>query len=199
MKSKKIKAIIFDWGGVFGKSGNPLLYTKLRNNPLFNGEFINHKTRNISHGYYAGTLSSDHYWKEYIRILGVKDIDHNQARDYYLDYTLDHKMFELLKKISKQYTTALLSNLNIDMKDKIIKDLGLDRYFKHMIFSNDVGVLKPNPAIYKVAIEKLKLKPESLLFIDDSQDNIEGAKKLGLKTILFISSKQCISALKKLE
>lgn len=195
--SNTIRAIIFDWGGVFGKSGNPLLYTSFKNNPAFNNEFVNHKTKDLSHGYYTGTLSSDDYWRKYIDILGLENIQPHQARDFYLNYTLDTKMFKLLKKISKKYTTALLSNLNVDMKNKIIKDLQLGQYFKYMIFSNDFGVLKPDPTIYKVAIKKLKLHPNSIMFIDDSQDNIESAKKIGLRTILFSSAEQCILELKR--
>lgn len=195
---KRIKAVIFDWGGVFAHPDNPLLHTKLRQDPQFKNGFVNHKTKDLSKEYYSGTLASSDYWKKYVEILDINELSPDQARNYYLDYTLDKKMFGLLKKISKKYPTALLSNLNVDMKNKILRDLDLNKYFKHMIFSNDVGVLKPDPSIYRIAIEKLQLEPNSILFIDDSLENIECAQKMGLKTILFTSAKQCKSELEKM-
>ena len=53
------------------------------------------------------------------------------------------------------------------------------------VMSYEVKCLKPDPAIYQSLFEKYHLKPEECVFIDDNAANIDAAKKLGMKTILF--------------
>ena len=83
------------------------------------------------------------------------------------------------------------------MPKKDIKD------FDITIASCDVGIRKPNPEIYKLLIKKLKQKnnsinPSEIVFIDNRKWNLPQAKKLGIKTILFKNNKQLIKELKKL-
>jgi putative hydrolase of the HAD superfamily len=54
---------------------------------------------------------------------------------------------------------------------------------------------KPNPAIYKLAAEKIGQRTENCLFIDDSRKNTEAANKAGMQTILFESPEQFLEAI----
>ncbi|MCA9369346.1 HAD-IA family hydrolase, partial [Candidatus Woesebacteria bacterium] len=51
--------------------------------------------------------------------------------------------------------------------------------------SCDIGFVKPEIEIYQIATEKAKTNPEEILFIDDNNNFIEGAKKIGWQTFLF--------------
>ena len=55
--------------------------------------------------------------------------------------------------------------------------------FDLFINSAEEGIRKPDPKIYLLTCEKLSVKPEECLFMDDSLENIESAKKLRMKTI----------------
>ena len=71
---------------------------------------------------------------------------------------------------------ALLSNLASPYKQPVF-DLGLDRHFDTLVFSCDVGMAKPNPAIFALASEQLGIPAAELVMIGDSRrDDIRGAK-----------------------
>ncbi|MCK9171187.1 MAG: HAD-IA family hydrolase [Treponema sp.] len=57
------------------------------------------------------------------------------------------------------------------------------QYFDSVTFSCDLGVFKPDPAMYKDALDKIKLPPEQTVFVDDMPHILEGAVKAGIKPI----------------
>ena len=57
--------------------------------------------------------------------------------------------------------------------------------FDEVVFSCEIGLMKPDQRIFKVMTKKLGVKMEECLFIDDSRKNIIAAKKLGMQTIRF--------------
>ena len=58
-------------------------------------------------------------------------------------------------------------------------------------------VRKPDKEIFNLTLKKLKLNPQQVLFIDDKIENIQGAKKLGIPSILFKNNKDLIEQLTK--
>ena len=59
------------------------------------------------------------------------------------------------------------------------------RHLKAVVVSGDEGMIKPEPAIYRLACERAGLAPGQLLFVDDSQANIDAAEALGFHTLHF--------------
>lgn len=70
--------------------------------------------------------------------------------------------------------------------------------FRDIVVSGKVKEIKPEPAIYKILLTRNQLRPEECLFIDDSPSNVETAKNLGMKGIIFKNPKQLTKELKKL-
>lgn len=87
------------------------------------------------------------------------------------------------------YKTAVLSNTNWIHWNQATRDffttegLSVDDYFDHIFLSCGLGMVKPNPDIYKEVIEKTGVKTEDILFIDDSIVNCRGAEALGIHTM----------------
>ena len=96
------------------------------------------------------------------------------------------------------YTLAVLSD-QWHLSEDPIMPKKLYKRFGVVIVSCDVGLRKPDPKIYKLALKKLKLKPNQAVFVDNQEWNLKPAQKLGMKTILFKDNKQLIKALEKLE
>ncbi len=71
-------------------------------------------------------------------------------------------------------------------------------WFNDRIVSGEVGVIKPNPAIYHKLLDRNQLKPERQVFIDDRADNVKGAESVGLRGCLFTSAEQLRIDLKAL-
>ncbi|MBT7895634.1 MAG: HAD family phosphatase [Flavobacteriales bacterium] len=94
----------------------------------------------------------------------------------------------LLNKLKTNFNIFLLSNTNsIHIKELIYK-LGVKKYnefysiFKKVYYSHEIGLRKPNPEIFKLIIKENNLKIQNILFIDDSIQHIESAKKIGILT-----------------
>jgi len=86
-----------------------------------------------------------------------------------------------LKK--KGYPIYILSNFPGDQFDKFESANSFIKYFDGKIISGHAGLAKPDIKIYQLAIKKFDLIPEKSLFIDDKIENIQGANKVGIKTI----------------
>lgn len=62
------------------------------------------------------------------------------------------------------------------------------RRFRDIVVSGEEKMLKPDPAIYYLALDRFGLKPEEALFVDDREINVEGARAVGMHAHLFTSS-----------
>ena len=96
------------------------------------------------------------------------------------------------------YQVLVLSNFS----DKVRRENGdaLDflEYVDGGILSYKDGVIKPDPAIYSLLLERYGLKPEECVFLDDMQPNLDAAAWFGIHTILFRSYEEAQEELKKL-
>src|SRR5579864_3645230 len=81
--------------------------------------------------------------------------------------------------------TGLLSNLPSPLAHALRATPGFLDHFDQVTFSCELGVIKPQPEIYKHAIENLQIAPAEGLFIDDRPDNIAGARAVGMRVELF--------------
>lgn len=81
--------------------------------------------------------------------------------------------------------TGLLSNLPSPLARALRATPGFLDHFDQVTFSCERGVIKPQPKIYRHAIEQLQIQPAEALFIDDRPENIEGARGVGLRVELF--------------
>ncbi len=92
---------------------------------------------------------------------------------------------------NKGYKVYVLSNASDLFYDYFPKFLPLD-FFDGVFVSSDYLMLKPDVEIYKTFLDKYGLKGEECLFIDDRQDNIEGAGKAGLNTFRFTGDYEAV-------
>jgi putative hydrolase of the HAD superfamily len=79
--------------------------------------------------------------------------------------------------------TALVSNCSHSTR-RIVDRLGLDEVFDEIILSFEVGLRKPDPAIYREALGRLDVEPDRAVFVDDQQEYCDGAAAIGIETYL---------------
>ena len=185
-----IKAIIIDFYGVIWSDP----YTSwIRNHQGFdrNTEFIDASAK-----FDKGQISVAQFHELLSKISG-RDIG-SITEDYSSGSTIDRGVIELIAKLHTSYRVALLSNAPSDVIRGILKGNDLEKYFDQLIISSEVGLAKPAKAIFELTLEKLNIEASQALFIDDSQYYIEGAEKVGIKCIQFISTTQLTNDLKDL-
>ena len=101
---------------------------------------------------------------------------------------LPNERLEVLKKIKDKFSIFLLSNTNSIHIEKIIDNLGEKKYeefynlFDKVYYSHEIKLRKPDANIFRLVIKENNLSIKKTLFIDDSIQHIESAKRIGLKT-----------------
>lgn len=100
-----------------------------------------------------------------------------------------------IPELKQHYKVGLLSN--VASRDWVEDRFGekLEIYFDRVVVSGEVGSIKPEPEIYYVAAESLGVKPEECVMIDDIERNIDGARAVGMKGIVYLTADQVISDL----
>jgi len=98
------------------------------------------------------------------------------------------RSIEILIELKKSnYLCYVLSNWSSETFEGMIKDYPFLNYFDGMIISGDEKIIKPDPAIYNLAIKRFDLNPNKTVFIDDKKENIEAAKNIGFNVIHLVN------------
>ena len=114
------------------------------------------------------------------------------------DFYIDAEMLALVRELHGTYTTALLTNFPAHVHDFMKRAWHVDGAFDHIIVSADVKLIKPDPRIYQLTLDRIGCKAHEAVFIDDVRLNVEAAEALGIRGIVFTSKSQLIADLKRL-
>jgi HAD superfamily hydrolase (TIGR01509 family) len=126
-----------------------------------------------------GRISAPQFWKS----LGI---DPALEDEYLQRHRLSDGLIEFLEAVNSSGVELwCLSNDFSDWSRKLRLRFGLDRYFRGFVISGDVGIRKPDRAIYLHLMEKAGINPSDAVFVDDRPRNLAPAEELGLATILF--------------
>ncbi len=90
-----------------------------------------------------------------------------------------------LKKLEKEYKLGLLSNFDdAETAHRVLKEKELGQFFSSIIISDEIGIRKPAPDIFSVALKSLKIEARETLFVGDSwEEDIVGAAKFGIDSV----------------
>ncbi|MBK9190224.1 MAG: HAD family phosphatase [Crocinitomicaceae bacterium] len=189
-----ISAIIFDLGGVILNLDYNLTVEAFRNlgKENFDQLYAQSHQDKIFDRFETGEISAPEF-RNYMRGFYEKPISDFQIDNAWNAMLLDlpkHRV-TFLEKIAKQKRIFLFSNTNeihFDaFRKKIAGDFGtpdlLESLMEKTYYSHLAGRRKPNVDAFQLVIDNHKLNPAETLFIDDSIQHIEGAKKLGIQTI----------------
>jgi HAD superfamily hydrolase (TIGR01509 family) len=119
-------------------------------------------------------------------------------KEFENEIQLDHGVLKLIKKLSEHYKIALVTNSPANLVRLILQKNSLEHYFEEVIISGEVGYVKPDPEIFKLALEKLSVSPNEAIFIDDLLVYVQGAVSVGIKSIQFSNAPQLASDLRKI-
>ncbi|MBU4387831.1 HAD family phosphatase [Candidatus Dependentiae bacterium] len=147
----------------------------------------------------VGAITDEEYWRRIGAQLGLHTSE--AIRDFqqhlFRDAKTDPRMADLVRWLRGRYRTGLLSNAS-DILPRLIRErYGLAGLFDVEVVSALVGLAKPDPAIYQLALERLGAAPEVTVFVDDYEPNVEAAAALGIRGIHFVGYEALIPALQK--
>jgi len=90
---------------------------------------------------------------------------------------------ELIEQIPERYVRATLSNTNVIHWKYIMRNAGLAAAFPHHFPSYLIGKIKPDAEAFQHVTEALRCEPQEVLFLDDNELNVAGARSIGMQSI----------------
>jgi FMN phosphatase YigB (HAD superfamily) len=195
-----IRAIFFDLGGVLVRTEfqGPRQHLAERLNMeyevLVRLVFESETSRMAS----LGRLSVEEHWAGIAKRLGQPAADGKRLHtEFFAGDLLDRTLISFIRSLRPEYRTGLISNAWLDLREYLASEK-CDDAFDTLTISAEVGLLKPEPAIYRLALETAQVPAEEALFVDDSAANIEGCEAVGMKGLLFRDAAQVMREIEAL-
>lgn len=189
------KAIIFDMGGVLLRSMDPnpreALANRFGTTRKELEKFVFHGPTSLQSE--VGQVSDIFHWQTVLSHYEQKEEDLEKIySEYFSGDSIDQELLDFAESLKPKYKIGLLSNAWVDARNRLGAMYHFIDVFDISIFSAEVGMRKPEAGIYLLMLDKLQVKPEESIFIDDFAVNIEGAEKLGIRTIQFKNTQETI-------
>jgi putative hydrolase of the HAD superfamily len=189
-KGSSVRAVVFDFGGVLcfhppDERFDPIAREFGISTPDLQRLFWAHRIP-----YDAGLLDSRAYWRKIAELAG-RAFDESRLpaiirHEVELWNDFDERVLSWAAHLqARGFRTAILSNLPQPLGEELRATPGFLDPFDHLTFSYELGVVKPQPEIYRHSIEGLGVNPSEVLFLDDRPDNVEGARATGMHSEVF--------------
>lgn len=199
--AEKIKAIIWDMGGVLLRTEDYTSRIKIAQQygvtlaeveaQVFGSESAALAT--------VGEISEPDHWRNIGKALKIPA---DQLVEFQSQFwggdKLDGELVTFIRTLKKNYRTALLSNAWSGAREVLTTAKPCIDAFDVVVFSCEVGLAKPDPAIYHKVLTLAGVKAEEAIFVDDVQENIDAANTVGIHGVRFTSAHQAIADVRRL-
>jgi len=164
------------------------------------GEYPQFRTQidDIAHQSDYGLISRQQFIDSLADILGTTSHD---ADSLYSNATVrDEKAINWVKELkkSKKYKIGMLSNVGPGFVNKLFSPTDQKEMFDEIVLSYNVGIAKPEIAIFELVAKKLGVKMSECVMIDDTEQNISAATSADMIGIRFIDINQAQDELSRL-
>lgn len=186
-----IKAIIFDFGRVITAQKPLSLFRSYEEELGLDPDTINSIMFDSQAWQDAllGRKTTEEFWHLIGPELGLNTADevNRFRRRYHADEAINEAVLDLIRKLRGRYKLAILSNSPPDLTRWLV-DWEMRDLFEVVFCSGDEGMIKPDPAAFKLTLERLGVEPGEAVFIDDTPEHVEAARKLGIQGIIFTTA-----------
>jgi HAD superfamily hydrolase (TIGR01509 family) len=190
-----IRALITDFGGVLVRTrtdrSRRVLEERLGlapntlENRVFGGE--------LSLQGQQGLISEDEFWNAVAGDLDCARIGLTPQAlcdEFFADDFLDEDLVAFIRSVRPRLKTGLISNAWSGLRDMLHTTVPIADAFDALVISAEEKMMKPDPRIYQLALDRLDVRADEAIFLDDFQVNIDACNALGLRGVRFTSSEQ---------
>ena len=183
-----IDTVISDLGQVLVRFDNRLFFdrmTRYTNRSVEDIRRVTHENRDLLNRFDTGRLAPQEFYRLAVAALGAK-VSYDDFYAAYNDvFSLERPVLAVMARLKPKYKLVLVSNTDPVRYAYIERRFPELLIFDAYVLSFRLGVMKPDPAIYREALARVGALPDGALFIDDLQENIDGAARLGIRGLLF--------------
>ncbi len=98
---------------------------------------------------------------------------------------------DLVRRLRKNYFVAALTNMSPEIWGFWNSKYKLSQEFDAVFYSGKYGIRKPEARIFEIVMKHVGVNASKIIFIDDRKENVDAAKKLGMRGIVFENARQC--------
>ena len=188
-----ITAIYFDIGGVLVRTMDRAPRAALARRLGVTYEALEELVFSGEQGRRAqrGEITAEEQWAYVCRALNYPlETWRTLQAEFFAGDGLDAELVAAIRGLHARYRTGIISNALSDVRDAVVNHWRIADAFDVMIFSCEVGAMKPDPRIFQSALQALNVRPDEAVFVDDFAPNVEGARAMGMHAIQFRSPQQ---------
>ena len=197
-----IQGFIFDYGNVIAEFHPERFLAAIASRTSLSPHELKHlfyhDTSLVVH-YESGIISSEEFFQ---RVVDTCRLEISRE-DFHFSFTNIFKPIaateSLIERLKPHFKLGLLSNTNPWHFEAEIAAIKIFPLFDVVTLSYEVGAMKPSEKIYRDALDKLQLKPDECVYIDDIAENVEAARRLGICAIQYTSHEQLLTDLRSIE
>ena len=188
-----IKAVIFDMGGVILRTEDPSSRLAQAESLGISRQQLERAVFNSASALQAtlGIISEKEHWNEVFKILPVpigEQADFISA--FWEGDRMDRELLSFIDGLRPTLRTGLLSNAWSEARNSVSARFGGLDVFDVTVFSAEVGLAKPDPAIYERIVQQLEAEAGEAVFVDDYLPNVDAAAALGMGAVRFLNTRQ---------
>lgn len=186
----KIKAVIFDLGNVLVDLDPRISAEKLAGsaNKRVEDIYSIFSESELIKLFEEGKISPEEFYSRVKEILGFQagiEKFKEMWNEVFLLNPGNRKVYDLIRQLRPNYTTALLSNTNLPHFEYLKAAFPVFDHFHHIFLSYEMGLVKPDPRIYRKALDVLNVDPAEVFYTDDRPDLIAAAAGMGIRAFVF--------------
>jgi putative hydrolase of the HAD superfamily len=148
-----------------------------------------------------GTISEADVHRAAAELLGL---DQQGVAEFMADLwdeylgTANTELIEYARSLRPRYRTGILSNSFVGAREREQAAYGFEDLVDEIVYSHECGMSKPDPGIYALACARLAVEPAQMVFVDDYEPCVEGARRAGIHAVLYRDNVQAIKDIENL-
>lgn len=185
-----IQAFVFDCGGVLLRDGDLAPYERWARALDLSVAELRAKLWGSEAWSLAeiGHLSEEAFWFHVAPTLGLdnEQVIRRLADEIWSTWRVDTDVLALIDDLRQTHRVAMLSNATDVLEERLSQTYGVADRFEQILNSARLGWAKPDPRVFAELCQRLQLKPEEIVFVDDRAENIVAAAAHGLHVAWFV-------------
>jgi epoxide hydrolase-like predicted phosphatase len=190
-----IEAVLFDIGGVLERNPRTGWERRWASELGMSLEEFERRLAPVGRPGSLGEITLYGAERRIASVFGLDDVALGRFMDdLWEEYlgTLNVELAAYFGSLRPRYRTGIVSNSFAGAREREQAAYGLEDLCDTIVYSHEVGCVKPDPRIYRIALERLDVAAERAVFLDDLSRNVDGALAVGLQAVLFVDTGQAI-------
>jgi epoxide hydrolase-like predicted phosphatase len=192
-----IRGVVFDIGGVLEITPSLGVQVAWARRLGLTPDELAARTRAVWQGGSIGTLTEAGVHDQLGALLGL---DPSGVREFMADIwteylgTLNTELYGYFRSLRPRYRTGLLSNSFVGAREREQQRYRFGDSADVIVYSHEVGLSKPDPRVYELTCERLGVPPDEVVYVDDVEAAVTGARRVGMHAIRFEDTARTIAA-----